>query len=300
MILLLLTLTTLLLPHEASLPATITTQVAPQLTPGAAEETGTALTYTRPLGQKARYRLTLEARGEQISLGERLPVRWQAEFELSEEVIALEQDGSLWLRVIGRSLTTKDSNGVFASGLPRGWPPMDLHVSKLGETIEVALSSPSDPEIGARERAFLTLAAQPPTIILPDQKVQPVDKWQWESQGAHQTNRLLSLTGPEDSLVATIESSGDAPLNLEESSPALGLTTRMTGSITSRAKAELLVGQGLLRWHKGELRLRTKSETTLDTQQGSEAFEMEADLSVAFDLRLLDVSTRGVSLPPPT
>ncbi len=297
MIAILLTLTTLLLPHEALLSAPMTAQVAPvgRRLPTSPSETGSSLTYTRPLGQKARYHLTLVARGQQISLGERLPVKWQAEFELCEEVIAQEPDGSMWLRLTGRTLTTKDSNGVFASGLPRTWPSMSFHVNKLGETIEVKSSSPIDSDVGIREEAFLMLAAQPPTIVLPDRKIQPEEEWRWESLGAKQTNRLLSLAGKGETLVATLESYGSIPLRLEEVSQLLGLTTRMSGNVTSHSKAELLVEQGLLKWHKGEMVLQTKSETTLETQADREVFVMEADLSVKFDLRLLEVNGSSLS-----
>jgi len=292
---LLVTLATLLLSLRPSLPPPAPTpppELRPAPAPVAPPAAGMALSYSRPLGQIARYHMTVEARGEQISLDEHIPVKWQAEIELTEEVIARGQDGSLWLRVKGGPIAVKDGNSVFASGMMNEWPQMDLHVSRLGEVLEASPSG-SAAGMGERERAFVALAAQPPTIMLPDRNVQPGDEWQWEREGARQVNRLVSVTGAGDTLVANLSSSGAAPLRLEESDPRLGIATRMTGNVTYDSKAGLLVAQGLVQRHKGEMRLRTKSETTLDTAEGRELFEMESELTVAFEVRLVGARDPG-------
>jgi hypothetical protein len=77
---------------------------------------GVDLSYQRPLGQVAEYRLSVDVRGEQISLDERRPVRIRAEVEYVEEVVAQEQGGVARVQASVRRRRTLAPGEVDASG----------------------------------------------------------------------------------------------------------------------------------------------------------------------------------------
>ena len=266
----------------------------------AAPATGTApghpgieLTYDRPLGQVAQYRMSLKARGEQRSLGERLPVRWKAQFELVEEVVAKGTDGTLWLRVRARHLDVTDSAGTLAGGMPARWPTLQVRLTPRGELIDVSPAI-GEPDPGPRERALASLMMQPGAIVLPEGRVQVGEEWTYESGGIRQTSRLLSVAASGGDEVARIATTGSSPLALDEASPALGLTTRLTGRVQQESEVDLLVAQGLVARHRGEMHLETKSQVALDLPDGPGPFEMETDLRVTFDVQLIAIDGQSV------
>lgn len=254
---------------------------------------GLALTYDRPLGQVALYRMSLDARGEQRSLGERLPVRWKAQFELVEEVVAKGIDGTLWLRLRARLLDVTDSAGTLAGGMPARWPVVQVRLTPRGELIDVSPAI-GEPDPGPRERGLASLMMQPGAIMLPDGRVQVGEEWSYESAGIRQTSRLLSISGPEGDEAARIATTGSSPLALDEASPALGLTTRLTGRLQQESQLDLLVARGLVERHTGKMHLETKSQAALDLPEGAAPFEMETDLEIAFDVQLLAIDGQPV------
>jgi hypothetical protein len=282
-------------------------------TAAAPSHPGVALRYDPPLGQTARYRVSLDVSGSQTSLGERLPVRWKAEGELWEEVVARGGDGSFWLRVTVETMTVTEANGAFANSLGGGWPEVRLHISATGAVIEAKPAAgrgrPSSPPragrappqgdgTGARERAIGSLMAELAPLILPDDPVARGDTWTADTAGGgRQTNRLLSVEGSGDSQVARIASSSRSPLALDEGIAELGLATQLSGEARQTSELELLVSGGLVLRHKGSTHLMTKSQVTLSLPEGEERFPMESDLTIVFDLRLRTVDGKSVSAP---
>jgi len=254
---------------------------------------GVELTYDRPLGQVAQYRMSLDARGEQKSLGERLPVRWKAQFEFVEEVVAKGTDGTLWLRVRARLLDVTDSAGTLAGGMPPRWPAVQVRLNPRGELIDVSAAI-GEPDPGPRERGLMALMVQPGAIVLPARRVQVGEEWTYECGRIRQTSRLLSITTSGGDEVARIVSSGSSPLALDESSPALGLTTHLTGRVQQESQIDLLLAGGLVARHAGEMHLEAKSEAALDLPDGPAPFEMETDLRVAFDVQLATIDGQPV------
>ncbi len=252
---------------------------------------GVELRYHRPLGQVAHYLLSLDVQGAQVSLGETLPVRWKADIELSEEVIAKGADGSLWLRMKARPVGLSNANGAFAGGMTREWPEVRLHLSSRGELLEIARDEAKG-EPGARERALTALMAEVTPVILPAAPVQPGEEWQVAANGARQTNRLLSIKATDGQEIARIACVSTSPLSFDETIQELGLETHLTGEARQTSDLELLVSSGLTRRHRGRAHIVTKSQTSLSSlpasggTEGSQTFSMESDLTVSFDLRL--------------
>lgn len=282
-----------LLPILSLLAAICHPVAAAPATGAAPPPAGIELTYDRPLGQVALYRMSLDARGEQRSLGERLPVRWKAQFELVEEVVAKGTDGTLWLRVRARLLDVTDSAGTLAGGMPARWPTVQVRLTPRGELIDVSPAI-GEPDPGPRERALASLMMQPGALVLPDGKVQVGEEWTYESGGIRQVSRLLSIAAPGGDEVARIASTGSSPLALDEASPALGLTTRLTGRVQQESEVHLLVARGLVARHTGEMRLETKSQAALDLPEGPAPFEMETDLRITFDVQLVAIDGQSV------
>lgn len=252
---------------------------------------GVELRYDPPLGEVARYRVSLKVEGEQVSLGERLPVAWKAEAQVTEEVVARESDGSFWLRTTARLSDVTGGNGMFANGAPTEWPEVRLHLSRRGEVLETARADIAG-ESGVREQALASLISESSPIILPHGAVQSGDAWQVEAGGARQSNRLVSLQGEGDSRVARVASVATWPLTLDESVPELGLETHLTGEARETSESELLVRTGLVRRQKGRTHLVTKSEVTLSLPDGPKVFPIESNLTVTFDIRLISVDGR--------
>ena len=239
---------------------------APSELPAAAGR-GSVLRYHRPLGQVAQYHLSLDVQGGEVSLGERLPVRWKAEAEVSEEVIARAGDGSFWLRVTSRPIETTGGNGAFANGAAAQWPGIRLHLSPRGEVLEAAEPETRGPA-PARERAFAALMTDASPVILPEGPVVPGDHWQGQSNASHQTNRLVSLQGGGDKQIARIASVATSPLTLDETVDQLGLQTHLSGEARQSSELWLLVASGLVRRQTGRTHIVTKSQTTLSLPEG--------------------------------
>jgi len=285
-----------IIPVIALLAAASHPVAAAHLNEVAAAPAGIELTYDRPLGQITQYRLALDARGEQKCLGERLPVRWKAQFEIVEEVVAKGIDGTLWLRVRARLLDVRDSAGTLAGGMPARWPAVQMKLTPRGELIDV---SPAIDETnpGIRERSLASLMLQPGAIVLPSAPVQAGDEWTHDAAGVQQTSRIVSIAGPEGDETARISTVASSSLALDEASPALRLATRLTGQMQQESEADLLVGRGLVARHTGELHLATQSQSTLDLPNGAVPFEMEADLTVVFNVKLVAIDGKPVDRP---
>lgn len=275
--------------------------LAGQAAPASPEEV--VLRYDPPLGQVARYRFRLYVSGTQTSLGETLPVRWQAEGKWQEEVVAKQADGSFCLRVTARPVTVSDANGAFANGLGAALPALLVCVSPTGAVIETTPTA--GPDRGAlseerpaktQERSLASFIMQLSPVLLPDGPVSPGSTWTVETAaGGRQSNRLLSVERAGDSQIARISSSSRSPLALEEGVAELGLATRLSGEAQGVSELEMAVRSGLVRHHQGRSRLVTRSQVSLSVPEVPEAFLMEGDLVVSFDLRLEALDGKAVS-----
>lgn len=269
--------------------------LAPLGTPAATSApAGVLLRYGGPLGRVAEYRMTLDVRGEQVSLEERRPVRIRAELAFTEEVIAHERGDVLWLRVRARSLEVKDPTGTFASGGRGSWPEVRMRVTRRGEVLETFLDAGGG-TAGPPERALASLLAQPAPVVMPTGPATAGAAWSWEREGARQSNRLIEVRGEGARQLARIESTGSAPIELHEGSEALGLTTRSRGEQTQTSELEVEVSSGLVRRHRGRMRAATESEVRLALPEGTEVFAMSSDLQIEFDLRLVRVDGEAFS-----
>lgn len=256
---------------------------------------GVELQYRRPLGQVAEYRLLLEVSGEQISLGERRPVRVTAELALTEEAIAQGRNGTMWLRVGARPVKVEDAAGLFGARGRGQWPFLHVSIDPRGEVLGVSPAT-GEHRAGMRERAFVSLMAQPAPVILPPARVAPGEEWEWASAGARQQNRLVEVRGEGAAQIARIASRGRSPLELREESDSLGLATRLSGDATQESELELLVACGLAARHKGRVQMQTNSQVMLALPEGPREFEMKSDLYIKFDLRLVRVDGEPVDL----
>jgi hypothetical protein len=221
-----------------------------------------------------------------VSLGERRPVRIEAQLELREEVIATGPESTFLLRIRARPLEVKDPTGTFAKPDQAVWPELLLWTTAHGETLT---SSPAAADRGAGpfQRSFASLMTTPLTVILPVQEVSVGESWKWEKEGTGQQGRLLSLTGVGATSVARLSSTVAGPIALREESEALGLVTEVRGSQTQTSQLELLLGPGIVLRHKGELRLRTNSEVLMRAPGGARVFPAHSDVTIRFDLRLV-------------
>lgn len=255
---------------------------------------GIGLEYRAPLGRVAEYELRLVVEGEQVSLEETRPVHLRAVVEFSEEVIARQSDGVIWLRIHGRPQVVRDPTGTFGAGRRGLWPDIQLRVTPRGEVLDSSVAVGSEPP-GPSERAFSSLMLQPAPVVLAANPVQVGDEWEWADGSREQRNRLVELLEVEGGQVARIASEGRAQLRLEEGSPALGLTTRLEGEQRQTSEMDLLVEEGLVVRHRGQISLHMESETVLVVAGEEKVFPMRSDLSIDFDLRLLRVDGRPVS-----
>jgi hypothetical protein len=257
-------------------------------------EAAVDLSYDRPLGQVALYRLSLTASGTEVSLDETIPVRWEAVVEIREEVIAKGTDGALWLRVQTQPKEIKDKAGTLGGGLPARWPVLQVRATRRGEFIEVAPAI-GEPDESVRARSLVALLGQPSPVILPEAPVRPGETWEYTSGSARQTSRLVRVSEADGERIAHISTTGSFPLALAESSEALGLTTQAQGEGQQRSDTELLMGSGLVKRQTGETRLLTKSEVVLKLPEGDTVYRMDSDITVTFDLRLVEVDGRRVA-----
>jgi hypothetical protein len=247
---------------------------------------GVVLRYDRPLGQVTEYRLSLDARGEQVSLGERIPVRWHAEVVLREEVIARSAGGEHWLRVGGRMVEITDATGALAGGLMERWPEAQLRVTARGEVLDASAAVGEEVD-DARHKAFFALLGHPTSVVLPPGRAQVGDCWEWEADGARQSNCLASLGRENGDLLATIASEARLPIETQQSIDALGLKTHLTGEVEQTSVLKLPVAGGPVTRHTGQMRIHSTSRVRLALPGGEEQFEMTSDLTVDFDLRPL-------------
>lgn len=253
------------------------------------------LRYRGEVGRVAEYRLSLKVTGEQVSLGERRPVRLEAELELREEIVASGPE-EMVVRAEARPLKVKEPNGRFGAASQGSWPEVMVRITGQGEMLESSLSE-SRAHAGPFERAFASLLARPLLVVLPGQAVSPGARWQWEGKGARQTNRLLSVSGSNSGPVARIASSARAPVEVEEESAGLGVTTRVSGEETQVCQLDLLVEAGLAVRQKGEMSVRTAGEITLELPDGVRRFPVNSEMKASFDLRLVRVRRPRVAEP---
>jgi len=279
---------------------------------------GLLLRYRPEVGQTAVYRVSMDMSGAQTLQDEPRTVNVRAEMEVTEKVMSLEPDGSFWLRVTGRAVRIHDPTGTFGAGQYGEWPAVEVRLSPLG----VVMETRPDPEaghLGPLQRAFAAAMSHPAPVVLPTQAVKVGDRWQWEQDRAHQSNRLVSVTqagGPiahicgGAQLRCLLASSGREPVRLDEASPALGLTTSVSGEVTQTCEVELLLPSGLAVAHTGEMRLKTEGESVLElpqepTETGSavngakgaspRTISLKSDLRVRLHLRL--VALNGSAVP---
>ena len=244
------------------------------------------LRYHPHLGQVAVYRLTLRAEGEQSSLGERRPVRLEAELELREQATATSPAQAFWLRTRARLLKAKDPSGVLAAAARNGPPEMDLHVTSRGEVL--ASRIPHQDSYGPLGRAFGSLMAQPGgLVVLPEGPVREGASWQWQQDRARQATRLVSFLNGPSGLIARLSSTCASPLSLAEESEGLGLSTRLSGTETQVSGLDILVDKGVVVHNKGQLLVTTNGEIALDLPEGVRRFPVSSRMRIAFDLRLV-------------
>lgn len=255
---------------------------------------GVQLVYGPQLGQVASYVAVFEVSGEQVSLDERRPVKVHAEVELREEVIAQEADGSSWLRVSGKLVKVQDASGTFGVGQHGDWPEVEVRLSPRGQALEARPGS-ADERPGPLQRAFADMLRAPAAVVLPEGPVAVGETWRWEANGAWQSNRLLGVHVGRYQ-VADILSSGREPISLEERSDALGVTTKVSGEQRQTCHVGLMLPQGTMATAKGEMQLRTRGETVLQLSEKKERFPTTSDLTVAFSIRLVQLSGEPVDL----
>ena len=117
---------------------------------------------------------------------------------------------------------------------------------------------------------------------------------EWAEGPRGQRNSLVEVREVAGGPVARIASQGRGLVRLEEGSPALGLTTRVEGQQRQTSEMDLLVEEGLVVRHRGQLTLHMESETILVVAGEERVFPMQSDLSIDFDLRLRRVDGRPV------
>jgi len=256
--------------------------------PGLAAE---ELVYRGELGRVAEYRVTTKATGRQISLGERRPIEVEAEYEVREEVVACDPDGSFRIQVTGRAVTVNDRSRAFG-GQRFEPPPVQIHVSPRGEILGAG-AIPEDGLTSLRANAAAALLGQCLPVIMPSGPLEPGDRWEWEEGDAKQSNRLVEVTGG-TSRVARVSGTAHAPIVLQERSEALGLTTEMTGMGRQTSTLDLLLDSGLVLRHKGNLALQTKTKVRMESPEGPRTFLIEMHLRVEFDSRLIRLGGKPV------
>lgn len=253
---------------------------------------GVHLAYRPKVGQVASYRADFRVTGEQVSLNERLAVKVQAQVEVREEVIAQEPDGSSRVRVSGRLTKAQDASGTFGVGQHGDWPEVEVRVSSRGEVVE-ARAQTGAAHTGPLQRAFAELLKSPVSAVLPERPVAVGDGWRWEADGAWQSNRLVGIADGQPP-TADILSSGREPIALEETSEALGVTTRVSGEQRQTCHVTLLLPQGVLSSARGEMQIQTRGETVLQLVDGARQLPTRSDLRVAFSIRLISLDGEAI------
>jgi hypothetical protein len=252
-------------------------------TPAAAE----TLSYRGEVGRVAEYQVTTRATGRQLSLGERRPVRVEAEYAVREEVVASEEDGSFHVQVTGRAVKVKDGTRAFGSQR-LDFPAILLYLSPRGEVLGSEAVSEA---VGVRAGAGAALLGQFLPVVMPTGPVEAGQTWEWERDSAKQTNRLVEVRGR----AARIASTARAPVAFTERSSALGLTTAVAGTQTQTSTLDLDLDSGVVLHHKGNLALRTKTEVAMETAEGRRTFPLEMELRLAFESRLVRLDGQPVS-----
>jgi len=245
------------------------------------------LRYRGRRGQVAVYRLTLTAKGEQISLGERRPINVEAEFELREEVTATSAADTMTVKIAPRVIRTRDSAGAFGNGERSRFPEVEVTMNALGEVLEARPLS--DEHIGPYQRAFASILASP-GIILPTGPVVAGDRWTWEQGGARQASRFVGMSQSPWGLVARVETTASSPMRVEEGSEGLGLNTIVSGFETQTSELELLTNSGVVFRNKGAVHTIAKGEISLELAQGPKTFPVASDIILSYHLKLIRLS----------
>jgi hypothetical protein len=253
---------------------------------------GVSLHYGGPAGQVAEYSLMTKMTGHQVSLGERRPIAAEAEWELREEVLSRDPDGTFTVRLTPRLVKIKDPTSAFNGRLANP-PPVQLRLSPTGEVL--ASAAEGEAATGMLERALASLLAQPLSVVLPAEPAEIGVPWRWEKEGASQENTLLEVD--EARQRARLVGTARTPLAVSERSEALGLETRLTGSQTQTSTLDLLLEAGLPLRHQGTSTLQSNTEVVLEPSAGPHTFSLELQATVVFDLRLLRLN--GAPVAPP-
>lgn len=247
------------------------------------------LTYRGQVGRVTEYLVTTKATGYQVSLGERKPISVEAEYQVREEVLSCDPDGTFHLQVSGHTAKVKDPTHAFGNQ-QLDLMPVQMQVSPNGEILRTSAVTPSGLTT-MRENAVAALLAQSLPVVTPSGPVAPGESWEWRSGDVVQTNRLVELV-QEEVRLARISGTARGPLALSERSEALGLTTNMTGMQTQTSTLDFDLGLGIPRRHKGNLALQTNTEVQMESAQGLRAFQIRMNLRVEFDSRLVRLDGR--------
>jgi len=246
------------------------------------------LRYHGQVGQVARYRLSIEATGRQISLGERRPIHVKAELELRQEVINTGPVGTLTMRVNPRILALKDPTGVLVGGERSHLPEIHLQMTPLGEV--VAAQASSDEHIGPFQRTFASFISAAGLVVLPEQAIRVGESWQWEKGGMRQNSKLISIESGKMGLVARIATTATSAIGLAAFSENLGLETSLSGLAAGKHELVLLIDKGIAYCDKGVTFAATRGEISLALPSGVRKFPVASETRVQFDLRLIEIA----------
>jgi hypothetical protein len=215
----------------------------------------------------------------------------EAEYQVRQEVLSCDPDGSFHVQVTGHLVRTKDPTRTFGNQR-LDLSPVEMHVSPRGEVLRANAIS-RDGLTTIRENTTAALLAQSLPVITPSGPVAPGASWEWRNGNAMQTNRLVQVRD-EGVRLARISGTARGPVALSERSEALGLTTSVTGTQTQTSVLDLDLALGIPWRHKGNLALNTKTQVQMESAEALHTFHMEMNLRVEFDSRLVRLDGRPV------
>jgi len=243
------------------------------------------LTYHGTEGRVAEYRLTVTATGEQESLGVQRPINVELKYVLREQVQPTSAEGNYTVQLSGQVVSMKDKTSAFGSQR-FDLPPMNMQLSPRGEMLSSAFADAQKATLSTR--AFTSLLAQPPQVILPEGPVEVGATWEWSKDGATQSNRLQEiLESPRR--IARIATAEHTPVALHEASMPLGLHTEVAGQEDATGTMDFSPELGLALRHQGKSTVQADTKVTLEAADGTHSFSMHLNLRITFDLQLLRV-----------